>query len=188
MGDISCCLELQIIAEKFYALAKSKHLKSILQKYKTINECILYSIQRGGKGNAGKNCKKLQEDFYLNIFNPLEHYSLRTIYVDLPRLANVGSDEWISAEIFRYCGVSADNPNILIENVTSSLENVEAAKWSIYGSISPELCEQIGETDAYPAGNYQKKMIPVKAVVPALDEELGSRLVSHNKRKIEKGR
>ena len=181
----------QVILEKYCLLAKDRKLLDIYDKYEIIHNSVQRSIQRGCKGNAGKNCRKLQEDFYLNVFNPLEHYSLETIFNDLPRLANVGFDEWISLKIFKNCHPHINNNKIIpVENVSdSSLEDVSCATWSISSKCNPRECSESNEdnhnNNSQSKINYQKKMIPLKELIPTEDfSDCPSRRVTGYKKLI----
>lgn len=148
-------------------MAKSRNLQKIIQKHEVLYECVSQSIQRGCKGNTGKNCFKLKEDFYLNEFHPFGHYSLQSIYVDLPRLSNVCNDEWISVELFQKCGVELNNSNICLKSLFNPLEKVECAKWLCEKSTAADKLEV---NEEFLIENYQKKMIPLKPLIPMVNE------------------
>lgn len=132
----------------------------VVSKYEIVSSCLIRSIE---SGNAVKNCNKLHEDFYFTVFHPLEHYSIQTIYSDLPRLAHIGSGEWISVELFKRLGVSDFSNKIPLKCKDESLENFKDSKWELRGTLENE--ELIDDGYSKAAGNnFQKKMIPVRSV------------------------
>lgn len=137
------------------------------------------SIERGCRGNAARNCKKLQEDFYFTVFNPEKHFTLETIYEHLPRLCNVGSDEWIPIELFRYCGITEETAiNIPLKSSRFTLQDISCAKWSVEGG---GFADEVSQSSLV---NYQKKMIPEKLSFPSLEVVAGrTEDVSDDKKK-----
>jgi hypothetical protein len=52
----------------------------------------------------------------------------QTIFYDLPRLANVTCEEWISTDLLTSCGVSGAS-HIDLENSNCALKQFSAAAW-----------------------------------------------------------
>ncbi|KAK9507448.1 hypothetical protein O3M35_007301 [Rhynocoris fuscipes] len=80
-------------------------LKKLLSQYKNVS--IKYDILTRNQwkiyqqGNMLNNAQKLETDFYFDCFNPFKHFSLQTIFWDLPRLSNVSSEEWIPLTVLK---------------------------------------------------------------------------------------
>ncbi|KAK6640292.1 hypothetical protein RUM44_011978 [Polyplax serrata] len=172
-------LHAQVITQKLFQLAQDRNLSLIVQKYKAIDQGVSMSIERGCRGNAARNCKKLQEDFYFTVFNPEKHFTLETIYEHLPRLCNVGSDEWIPIELFRYCGITEETAiNIPLKSSRFTLQDISCAKWSVEGG---GFADEVSQSSLV---NYQKKMIPEKLSFPSLEVVAGrTEDVSDDKKK-----
>lgn len=95
----------QVAIDKMWRICEAKIFTNLLDKYRVMRECQVRAI---GCGNSVKNAEKLAQDFYWTVFHPFNHYSLKTIYRDLPRLAHVKADEWITPELMTKVGVSFD--------------------------------------------------------------------------------
>jgi len=93
----------QVAIEKMWQIAEQQKIISILEKYRIVRDCQLRVI---GNGNSVKNADKLRNDFYWTVFHPIRHYSLQTIFRDLPRLSQIKPEEWITPEMFISVGVS----------------------------------------------------------------------------------
>jgi hypothetical protein len=52
----------------------------------------------------------------------------KTIFYDLPRLANITCEEWISTAVLKSCGMSTMN-HIALENSDFALKQFTAAAW-----------------------------------------------------------
>lgn len=157
---------MQVSLQKLLILSEERGLISIVQKYDLVRKSLSQSIERG---NAIKNCTKIQEDFYFTAFDPIEHYSLDTIFFDIPRLTNVCSEEWISDELFRKCGVEG-NCHIPLKSNNESLKSFEAGKWILEGSKQDYFIGDCEPKESLGITNFQKKMIPIKSLAPNFEE------------------
>ncbi|XP_067009826.2 probable methyltransferase TARBP1 isoform X2 [Anabrus simplex] len=154
----------QVALQKLWEFAKQHNIVTVVEKYGVVQSSLLTSLE---SGSSMKNAQKLLEDFYFTSFHPLNHYTLETIFYDLPRLANITYEEWITASYLESCGFS--NSPVGIYNSDCSLSDFSVASWVLKttGTVVEE------EEDASSQGvnvNIQKKIIPWKSMVP--DHEL----------------
>ncbi|XP_023705380.1 probable methyltransferase TARBP1 isoform X3 [Cryptotermes secundus] len=152
---------------KLFALCKLQHHDQIAEKYAIVESSLQASMAHG---NTVKNAQKLQEDFYFSAFHPVEHYTLETVFYDLPRLANITCEEWISTALLKLCGMSRMN-HIALENSNIALKQFNAAAWVLKTSTGTEDngADMIGVHK-----NVQKKLVPWCSTFPGQD--LGSEL------------
>ncbi|KAL6253780.1 hypothetical protein P5V15_015584 [Pogonomyrmex californicus] len=100
-----CCLEQQFnarihnqfILKHLYELMKSIYGDKSVSKYKYIYQIAVTSLHR----NSIESSIRIQDDFYLSHFHPINHYSMQTIFYEFPRLTNMNFDEWISPDVFK---------------------------------------------------------------------------------------
>ncbi|XP_021924824.1 probable methyltransferase TARBP1 isoform X2 [Zootermopsis nevadensis] len=121
----------QTTLQKLIALCKAQRLDRVSTEYYIVELSLQASVKHG---NAVKNVHKLQEDFYFSAFHPVEHYTLETIFYDLPRLAGVTDEEWISPDLLRSCGVS-EMSHIDLVNSNCALKQFAAAAWMPKSSV-----------------------------------------------------
>ena len=115
----------------------------------------------------------LQTDVdFFNIFDPIEHYSFETIYVDVPKLNNVPSNQWenimeleppdlwiVRAENIRYdfsthCSEMYQKTLLLNDNIEKSRNKLEEA----VRELSHDVNVEIGDFQKKISGNVEKKI------------------------------
>ncbi|GLH14526.1 Putative methyltransferase TARBP1 [Gryllus bimaculatus] len=144
----------QVSLSKLWEYAEEKALSNVTEKYRIMYLGIMTCLRAP---SSSKSVKKL-EDFYFTAFHPLEHYSLQTIFYELPRLTNVTQDEWISPETLLSCGLKTTFP---VFNKRTDLQDCEHLSSIVKSELLPDddaLCTEVA--------NVQKKIIPWKAMVP----------------------
>ncbi|XP_032671611.1 uncharacterized protein LOC116844322 isoform X2 [Odontomachus brunneus] len=124
-----CCLSQQFnirlynqfILVRLYDLMKQTSDTDGISGYDGIYQAATASLQQA---SSTKNFTKIQDNFYFSDFHPIDDYSLQTIYFELPRLANVSCDEWISPDVFKDFEFARDDRHPLkLHNVNSLLSN-----------------------------------------------------------------
>ncbi|XP_011636209.1 probable methyltransferase TARBP1 [Pogonomyrmex barbatus] len=129
-----CCLEQQFnarihnqfILKHLYELMKSIYGDKSVSKYKYIYQIAVTSLHR----NSIESSIRIQDDFYLSHFHPINYYSLQTIFYEFPRLTNMNFDEWISPDVFKMLMFNRSdkhplrlyNKNSLLSDTKSSVD------------------------------------------------------------------
>ncbi|KAJ9574306.1 hypothetical protein L9F63_026047, partial [Diploptera punctata] len=153
----------QTTVQKLFALCKQRdNLKHLSKKYAVMENCLKISVKHG---NSVKNAQKLQEDFYFSSFHPVAHYSIETIFHELPRLANITQEEWIPLDVVNRCRVNGTD-YLSLNNTDSSLKQFSVASWVLKSSGLSEEEDSVVAMQT----NFQKKLIPWRSLIP--DEEL----------------
>ncbi|XP_070154969.1 probable methyltransferase TARBP1 [Polyergus mexicanus] len=170
---VQCCLGQQFnmrfynqfIFIQLYELMKKANDDDSISKYKGIYQAAMANLQQD---SLTKNSIKIQDDFYFSSFNPINDYSLQTIYYELPRLTNISSDEWISPDIFEaFMFEHNDNHSLQLYNVDLFLSET---KTSIYltKSLAGDTESLTNNVETYLEGlhDIQKKIDPSKSMTP----------------------
>ncbi|XP_072122080.1 probable methyltransferase TARBP1 isoform X1 [Mobula birostris] len=125
--------------------------------------------QKQTTGNAARNWQRIQDHFFFRKFQPVEDYSLETIFYTFPSLSDVIEDEWIPAwkfsRIMDHCSSSS---SVNVFNLRNELRNMKSTDWvqQDKGCCLSDL-DQVAEwTDV------QKKIMPWKTSIPDQDVEL----------------
>lgn len=171
----------QVIAFKLYDLAAQLSYSTITEKYSDFYAALSKSLKHG---NLMKNSIKLRDDFYFTVFNPIDDYSLQTLFYELPRLSNVSSDEYILPQMFEKFGFKESNSHplkLLNPNSDMSEAQVSAHILKSNGSAGP-IADEI-ESSADCSSDMQKKFIPWKSMTPNEEilDELSETLTSRRK-------
>lgn len=149
----------QLTFSKLWQYAQKIYLKDASEKYYIAYLSVVKSMQTP---SVLKNVKKL-ENFYFTTFHALEHFSLQTIFYDLPRLTNVSQEEWIPHNVFLLCenahtGIPLLNTNSKLENeVNSSVSKTDLLEINSNGMSNSDVV------------NIQKKIIPWRDMCPDPD-------------------
>ncbi|XP_067901542.1 probable methyltransferase TARBP1 isoform X3 [Heterodontus francisci] len=134
-----------------------------------IESCLEQVGHKQTTGNAGRNWQRIQDHFFFGKFQPLEDYSLETIFYIFPRLSDVIEDEWIPAWKFnRVMDLFPSSSSINLFNPRNQLYDVKLANW-IQRDKGCGLAEV--DQDAEWA-DVQKKIMPWKNNIPDQDLEL----------------
>uniref|UniRef100_A0A8D8UJA8 Probable methyltransferase TARBP1 n=1 Tax=Cacopsylla melanoneura TaxID=428564 RepID=A0A8D8UJA8_9HEMI len=143
-------------------------------KYRMVYNAMLRT-KNSAKGNAILNAEKLTADFYFTRFSPFSHFSLETIFYDLPRLADVAYDEWgpwgVSLGEARADSVVGDVVRVSNEK-GNGLGDVDKPEW-IVTSLSRQE-DQTNSTSQEASSTRpstsvsQKKFIPWKPPCPSV--------------------
>nr|CAD7574392.1 unnamed protein product [Timema californicum] len=136
----------QVALQNLLKLCEVKGYNQLIEKYQAVQTSLNVSLQQS---NALKNVAKLTEDFYFSVFHPVQHFSLQTIFTDLPRLANITKEEWIPLSIFKS---KAHLPSLM----AVPLENKDQM---LRGLDEEEDCIKTVHD------NVQKKIIPWRSMV-----------------------
>ncbi|CAG0895059.1 unnamed protein product [Darwinula stevensoni] len=147
---------------KMWKVAEDQCLEDTLKQYRPIHTSIQ---NQQNIGTLSKNADKLLQDFYFQSFNSLQHYSLQTIYNDLPRLAQVSRDEWIPLSVIKLHIHSTKWP---LQSQNEDLANSSSAIWILKQATKVEIDDPHPEKKSS-EGNVQKKLIPWKALLPDLE-------------------
>ncbi|XP_014270420.1 probable methyltransferase TARBP1 isoform X7 [Halyomorpha halys] len=116
------------------------------------------------EGNMLVNAKKMENDFYFRVFHPINHFTLQTIYWDLPRLSNICVEEWIHPDILRkYSDLCIQNVS---EDHNKSLTSCISPVWIIKNSANSD--------DKIDGTNIQKKFLPTQAMFESHGENINT--------------
>ncbi|OXU28380.1 hypothetical protein TSAR_002234 [Trichomalopsis sarcophagae] len=153
----------QVFFIKLYELLDEN--SDLRQEYANFHKSVLASLNCG---NFKKNPIKIDEDFFYSTFNPIQHYTLETIYHQLPRLSNVSNEEWITKENFEE-QLLLDNGtiNFDIKNTDCSL-NAASIPYSILKSNENYKPEEVECSENIT--DMQKKITPWKTMLPNEEE------------------
>ncbi|CAL7944642.1 unnamed protein product [Xylocopa violacea] len=188
---VRCCLGQQysmrlysqIIFVKLYEMLNGLNYdKEIISQYKDLYCAVNLNLENG----LAKNSRKIQDDFYFSTFHPLQHYTLETIYLELPRLSGMDENEWITALLFKSVDFKVTNSHplqlynsdkLLSLSTTSYLINPTGdAEASVTNCNTKEFEEQ---------SNIQKKMNPSNLshsdIFPTIRESICHRRISDEK-------
>ncbi|XP_014247495.1 uncharacterized protein LOC106665533 [Cimex lectularius] len=157
---LPCCMSQNFNLRLYGQVAMEKlwpYYPEMAEKYK-----ILYKNQWKifAQGNMLINVKKLQSDFYFNIFDCKKHFTLQTIFWDLPRLSNISQDEWISISYLKSI-VNVENIGIPLGEKSELIE-CESPSWVLKAS---EISVREEST------SIQKKFVPWKGMLSELELE-----------------
>ncbi|XP_071455025.1 probable methyltransferase TARBP1 isoform X2 [Hetaerina americana] len=144
----------QVVLQKLWEVIVKENYEKTLNKFKVVFECVNSSLEQGG--NTQRNLLKLKESFYFKIFHPLDHFSMETIFYDIPRLGNVSDDEWIPPSEFESVELHS---LIRLKNKDETLRQSNAGDWAQKASVC--RIESV-PTDGEVSINVQKKIMPWK--------------------------
>ncbi|KAF4524335.1 hypothetical protein B566_EDAN015888 [Ephemera danica] len=113
----------QVALLKLWEVGLSKDLKEFTERLQPLRTALETSLKQG---SAVKNAIRLQDDFFFGVFHPLQHFSLETIYHEIPRLSNVSKEEWIESTVF-----PITESEIPFNNADDTLKMCEVATWVI---------------------------------------------------------
>ncbi|KAG8223604.1 hypothetical protein J437_LFUL004128 [Ladona fulva] len=141
--QFSVRLYAQVVIHKLWELILSCNFEMVVKEYKVAYDCLNSGFDQAN--NVQKNLKKLKENFYFHAFHPTDHFSLETIFYEIPRLSNVSTDEWIAVSEFE---IIKSNTIIPLQNTDNSLKQ-QSADYSADPTIDK-------------SSNLQKKIMPWK--------------------------
>lgn len=151
----------RLAVAKLFSACENNNFSNLVQKYDFIHNLSLPQVSEDSlleKGNIYKNLIKLQEEFYFSVFHPIKHFTLETIFFELPRLSNLAPEEWIKAGYFKEC-LSSDFQLIANFNSDNCLKNSYVLSWNAKSNDEPLV-----ENNSYDY-NFQKKICPVKSEI-----------------------
>ncbi|XP_038671600.1 probable methyltransferase TARBP1 isoform X2 [Scyliorhinus canicula] len=134
-----------------------------------IESCLEQVGHKQITGNAGKNWQRIQDHFFFGKFQPLEDYSLETIFYIFPSLSDVIEDEWIPAWKFnRVMDLLPSSSSINVFNPRNQICDVKLTDW-----IQRDKGYGLAEVDQDNEWtDVQKKIMPWKNNIPDQDLEL----------------
>ncbi|KAK3920696.1 putative methyltransferase TARBP1 [Frankliniella fusca] len=151
-------LHAQVAILQMWQCIKSLKLQNVQALYEVVVQSVRTSLQQA----SGAGHTRHQHDFYFHAFHPTKNYTLQTIFEDLPRLANVTSDEWISVDHLVAAGFRCNRGPIPLRNPDDRLKEFQPSPWVQRPSSSSDL-------DTADSSVFQKKMIPWKWTDPTED-------------------
>ncbi|XP_046388201.1 probable methyltransferase TARBP1 isoform X2 [Ischnura elegans] len=144
----------QVVLQKLWETILTKNFEKLLSRFKVVFDSVNSSLNQGG--NTQRNLLKLKESFYFEIFHPMDHFSLETIFYDIPRLGNVSNDEWIPTSEFECLELHSV---IQLKNESEALRQSNAGDWAVKSAA----CKiESMPTDGDETLNIQKKIMPWK--------------------------
>ncbi|XP_063241953.1 probable methyltransferase TARBP1 [Bacillus rossius redtenbacheri] len=149
---------------KLLKLCEEKQFDHLVSKYSVVKKALKLQLEQG---NAVKALEKLLDEFYFTIFSPVHHYTIETIFYDLPRLANVTQEEWIPVSLFESLPHFSAS-TIPLKNVDSRLSNFSAADW-IVKSTAQDESSGVVQTQV----TLQKKVVAWRGTAPGQEEDGG---------------
>ncbi|XP_064094349.1 LOW QUALITY PROTEIN: uncharacterized protein LOC135206784 [Macrobrachium nipponense] len=162
----------QVSLRKIWQYCEDKNITELLNQFRSVQHCLQFVAEQG---NAVRNTLNMLNDFYFKVFHPLQHYTLQTIFYDLPCLSMLSDDEWLAVESLMNVMDTSVLPvkSILpLYNEDNVLAESVPAPWVVkaVGETSP-VDEQ--EDMENLRSNVQKKMTPWKSMMPELSSSLG---------------
>ncbi|XP_054262718.1 probable methyltransferase TARBP1 [Macrosteles quadrilineatus] len=142
----------QVVLDKLWPLDAG-----VTAKYEVVRFSLTKSLKQG---NTLRNAEKLKNDFYFTMFHPLRHFTLETIFMELPRLSNISRDEWIPLPTIED-SLSNYNPFIKLRNPDDSLTQFIPPSWVAKATADAEV-----EVEALA---MQKKFVPWKNMFPEME-------------------
>ncbi|KAF2366316.1 tRNA/rRNA methyltransferase SpoU type [Trinorchestia longiramus] len=114
----------QLAVSNIYQHCVKHEFTSTLNKFAALKDCLMIS-QAGSPSNT--------DDFFFSVFDPVGHYSVQTIYYELPRLSLLPDDEWLSCEelssVARNQGITFKTTLLLSSPADHLLRAAQAAAW-----------------------------------------------------------
>ncbi|KAM7288999.1 putative methyltransferase TARBP1 [Ixodes scapularis] len=135
-------------------------LGSVLEKYGPLFSCLRRGVQMG---NWSRNVEKLLADFYFKDFKACSHFTLQTIFWDLPRLTGLTDRELVPVAVFD--GVlsgAVGKVAVPLRNGDDSLSASRPSYWLEAGDKEAGVsvdCED----------DYQRKITPWKQMLAGCD-------------------
>ena len=87
----------QIVIRKLWNEAKKRNSVLILKEFGIIES--LFSLNESN-ASVFKATNEIKDHFYFKIFHPLNHFSLESIFVSMPKLLSIGDDEILNERQF----------------------------------------------------------------------------------------
>ncbi|XP_076632949.1 tRNA (guanosine(18)-2'-O)-methyltransferase TARBP1 isoform X1 [Colletes latitarsis] len=145
----------QVIFVKLYEILEKLNCDRIVWEYKGLYNTVIESLK---DGNLMKNSSKIQDDFYLSVFHPMQDYSLQTLYFELPRLMDMDQSEWIDPDLFRILNFKETrNHPLRLYNLNTLLSETET---SSYLTKSTDSSRKYSEIHLQELSDIQKKINP----------------------------
>ncbi|XP_068205851.1 probable methyltransferase TARBP1 [Palaemon carinicauda] len=162
----------QVSLRKIWQYCENKRITEISDQFRSVQQCLQFVAEQG---NAVRNTMNMLNDFYFKVFHPLQHYTLQTIFYDLPCLSLLSDDEWLAVDSL----LSVINTSILpvksilpLYNVDNLLAESIPAPWVIKAVGETSATDELEDTEN-PRSNFQRKMTPWKSMMPELSSSLG---------------
>lgn len=128
-----------------------------------IESCLEQVGQKQTTGNAGRNWQRIQDHFFFGKFQPVEDYSLETIFYIFPSLSDVIEDEWIPAWKFsRIVDLFPFSSSVNVFNLGNQFHDMKATDW-VQQDKGHGLSDIDQDTDWT---DVQKKIMPWKNNIP----------------------
>lgn len=151
-------LHAQVAILQLWQCVNRLNLQSVQALYDVVVRSVCTSLQQA----SGAGHTRHQHDFYFHAFHPTKYYTLQTIFEELPRLASVTSDEWISVDHLVTAGFRCNAGHIALRNPDDRLKEFQPSPWV----QRPLGTSDLDSTDSTV---FQKKMIPWKWMDPTED-------------------
>lgn len=139
--------------------SKEHELGTVLEKYDVLFTCLESTIQMG---NWSRNVEKLLEDFYFKDFDAIDHLTLQTIFLDLPRLTGLTDREFVPLAVFEdVLTVGPEKLALPLYSLDNRLSSSKPSYWLEGEPGAPEIT--LDKED------YQKKITPWKQQLASCD-------------------
>ncbi|KAG0724639.1 putative methyltransferase TARBP1 [Chionoecetes opilio] len=150
----------QVSLRKIWQHCEEQQMEGVLQEFRAVPLCLLQ------RGNAARNTINMLSDFYFKVFHPVNHYTVQTIFHDLPRLSLLADDEWMSVEFLVSVAQEDQLPlysPLPLHNPDAVLAAAAPAPWVVKAAGEEQ---QADEEVTCEVRNVQKKIVPQKMLVP----------------------
>ncbi|XP_070569428.1 probable methyltransferase TARBP1 isoform X2 [Ptychodera flava] len=174
-GNFTVRLYAQAAFQRLWTSCEQQNLTELIDKYPGFQKCVEF-MQNSRHTDRLK--ERLLGNFFYFKFDPLQDYSLETIFHTLPFLCNVIEEELISPDILQaeLCSISSSEMDFIIpfRNERDDLKMCEPGTWKVRGpthsSSSSESADVIVNT-----GDVQKKITPWTETLLSHDlDDIGS--------------
>ncbi|GFT74929.1 probable methyltransferase TARBP1 [Nephila pilipes] len=150
----------QLTLTNLYFLCQKESITDAIFQYEFLPYMVEMQASLAGQGNFFKNIKRLSNDFYFSSFNPISHFTLETIFFELPRLSNLTPEEWIKPDWFK------NSLHFPIYNKDDKMKKSFPTSWSSKATSENYITDN-NSLDY----NFQKKIMPVKDILEGGSDE-----------------
>lgn len=140
--------------------SRSRGLSAVLETYRPLFCCLRTGAETG---NWSKNVERLLDDFYFSAFHAVKHYTLQTIFSDLPRLTGLTDRELVPMAVFK--DVLSGYKSTLALPLWNPDDSLSIARPSFWIDASQDGAEVTAGTE----DDFQKKTTPWKQALSSVD-------------------
>ncbi|XP_017876975.1 uncharacterized protein LOC108623164 [Ceratina calcarata] len=146
-------------------------------------EGLYHAANASLRDGLSKNANRVQDDFYLSTFHATRHYTLETIYFDLPRLSNIIENEWVNPNLFKNLNFKETDAHPLrLYNFDRSLSDTKSSSYLIKSTGDTETSIKDCKIDVEGMNDIQRKPTPSTSlhdIFPTIRDAISHRKTSN---------